>query len=71
MKGTIILIVIGAFGTVTKGLLKDLKDLEFGGGDYPNNSIIEGGQNSEKGPGDLKRLALTQSPVKDHKLTLM
>ena len=28
---TIILIVIGAFGTVTKGLLKGLKDLEVGG----------------------------------------
>ena len=31
MKVTIILIVIGAFGTVTKGLLKGLKDLEVGG----------------------------------------
>ena len=31
MKVTIILIVIGAFGTVTKGLLKGLEDLEAGG----------------------------------------
>ena len=31
MKWTIIAIVIGAFGTVTKGLLKGLKDLEVGG----------------------------------------
>ena len=31
MKVTIIPIVIGAFGTVTKGLLKGLDDLEFGG----------------------------------------
>ena len=30
MKVTIIPIVIGAFGTVTKGLLKGLEDLEFG-----------------------------------------
>ena len=30
MKVTIIAIVIGAFGTVTKGLLKGLEDLEFG-----------------------------------------
>ena len=30
MKVTIIPIVIGAFGTVTKGLLKGLKDLEVG-----------------------------------------
>ena len=31
MQVTIIPIVIGAFGTVTKGLLKGLKDLEVGG----------------------------------------
>ena len=31
MKVTIIPIVIGAFGTVTKGLLKGLEDLEIGG----------------------------------------
>ena len=31
MEVTIILIVIGAFGTVTKGLLKELEDLEVGG----------------------------------------
>ena len=31
MKVTIIPIVIGAFGTVTKGLLKELEDLEVRG----------------------------------------
>ena len=31
MKMTIVPIVTGAFGTVTKGLLKELKDLEVGG----------------------------------------
>ena len=31
MKVTVIPIVIGAFGTVTKGLLKGLEDLEVGG----------------------------------------
>ena len=31
MKVTIILIVIGAFGTVTKGLFKGPEDLEVGG----------------------------------------
>ena len=31
MTETIIPIVIGAFGTVTKGLLKGLEDLEVGG----------------------------------------
>ena len=40
-------------------------------GDHPNDSITEDGQNTEKSPGDLRRLAVTQSPVKDHQLTLM
>ena len=31
MKVTIVPIVIGAFGTITIGLLKDLEDLEVGG----------------------------------------
>ena len=63
----IIPIVIGAFGTVSKGLLKGLEDLEVGiSGVHLNNSIIENGQNREKSPGDLRRLAITQTPVKDH-----
>ena len=40
-------------------------------GDYPNYSIIENGQNTEKNLGDLRRLAVTQTPVKDRQLTLM
>ena len=32
MKVTIVPIVIGALGIITKGLLKDLEDLEVGGG---------------------------------------
>ena len=47
MKVTIVPIVIGAFGTATKGLLKSLEDLEVG------------------------RRAKTQTPVKNHQLTLM
>ena len=31
MKVTIVPIVIGAFGSITKGLLKGLEDLEVGG----------------------------------------
>ena len=71
MKVTIIPIVIGAFGTVTKGLLKGLEDLEVGGWVGTNDSIIENGQNTEKIHGDLRRLAVTHSPGKDHQLTLM
>ena len=31
MKVTVVSIVIGGFGTITKGLLKGLEDLEVGG----------------------------------------
>ncbi len=60
MKVTIIPIVIVAFGTVTKRLLKGLEDLEVG-------SRVETIQTTAL----LRRLAVTQSPVKDHQLTLM
>ena len=40
-------------------------------GNPPNYSIIENGQNTEKSPRDLRRLAVTQTPVKDHQLMLM
>ena len=33
--------------------------------DHPNYSIVENKQNTEKSPGDQKRLAVSQSPVKD------
>ncbi len=39
--------------------------------DHPNDSIIENGQTTEKNPGDLRRLAVTQTPVKDNQQTLM
>ena len=31
------------------------------------NYVVETGQNTEKSPGDQRRLAVTQTPVKDHK----
>ena len=40
-------------------------------GDHPNDNIIENGQNTEKSPVDLSRLAVTQTQVKDHQLMLM
>ena len=40
-------------------------------GDCPNYFIIEIGQNTEKSPGDFGRLAVTQSPIENHQLTLM
>ena len=64
MKLTFIPIVIDALGTVTERLIKSMS------GDHPNYCIIEIGQNTGKSPGDLRRVAVTQTSVKDHQLTL-
>ena len=66
MQVTIIPSVIGAFGTVTKGLFEELEDLEVEGRVETtiNYWIIENGQNTEKIHEDLRRLAVTQTPVK-------
>ena len=40
-------------------------------GDHPDNNIIKINQNTEKSPGDLRRLAVTQFPKKNHQLTLV
>ena len=37
----------------------------------PNDSTGKNGQNTESSPGDLMRLTVTQTPVKNHQLTLM
>ena len=69
MKVKIISVVIGAFGTVTKrpGRLGSWRPSRY----HPINSIFENSQFTEKNPGDLRRLAVTQSPVKDHQIMLM
>ena len=73
MKVTIRPIVICVFCTVTKGLLKGLEDLEDGGQveTIQTTDIIANVQNTDKSPGDLRRLAVTQTPVKVHQLTLV
>ena len=48
----VIPIVIGAVGTVTKELIKGLKEVDIRG-DHPNYSIIKICQNAEKSPADL------------------
>ena len=35
----------------------------------PNYSIVEIGQNTEQSPGNLRRLAVSQTPMKDNQLT--
>ena len=40
-------------------------------GDHPNNSIVEMDQNTKKSPKDLRRLDVTQTPVRNHLLSLV
>ena len=57
-------------GTVTQGLIKGLGN-KRASRDHPNNCIIVIGQHTEKSPGDLRRLVVTQTPVKDYQLKMM
>ena len=69
---TFIPIIIGALSTVIKRLIKGSVHLEIKG-------LVETIQTTAllrsarvlRSPGDLRRLAVTQTPVKDHHLTLM
>ena len=58
-------VVVATLGTIPKWLVKELEDLERRG-DHPDNTIIKIGQNTEKSSAGLRRLAVTQTPVKDH-----
>ena len=40
-------------------------------GDHLNYSIVGNSQNTKKSPGDLRRLAVTHTPVENHRLTLV
>ena len=65
-------IVIGAWynnqkiGTGTGGLWNERSSV-----DEPNYSIIMIGQNTEESPGDLRKLAVTQTQVKDNRISLV
>ena len=60
MKVTIVPIVIGAFGTVTEGLLKGLEDLEVGGRVeiIQMTALLKTARILRSVPGDLRTLKL-------------
>ena len=70
MKVTFIPIIIGAFWYSHQRINKGTGRLgnKRTSGDHPNYCIIEIGQNTENCPRDLRRLAVTETPVKDHQL---
>ena len=66
-----ILIVTGVLGTVSKRLVQGTRGLRNKKSrDHPNDSIIKIGQNTKKSSVEFKRLAVTQTPLRNHQLTL-
>ena len=63
MKMTVTQIVINALGTILKGLIKGLE--------YMSITLYKISQNTEKSPRDSRRVAVTQTSVRNHELMLM
>ena len=71
MKVTVILLVNGEIGTIVKGLVKGLRDsVIIRWVDPFIYRIFKIGWNPEKYPGDLKGIAVIQTPVKYQQLKL-
>ena len=73
MKVTVMPIVVGALGTIPIGFAKGTRRLGnlWTSRDHSSYSIIKIGQNTKKSPGDLRRLDVTQTPVRNHQLTIV
>ena len=72
MKVTIMPIVIGTLGSHQRiGTRTGRLENNGTGGNCPNYSIVEIDQNTEKSPGNLRTLVVTQTPVRNHQLKLV
>ena len=72
IKVVVIPTVIGALVSVTKGLILGLEELEKKKDDWwPKDSLIKMKQNTKKNPGELKRLAVASTPMRNHQLMLV
>ena len=72
IRVTVMPFVVGAFGKVPKGLVRRLKGLKIGErAETSQTKNVKIDQNTEKCPGNLRRFAVTQIPLKDHHLTLV
>ena len=72
MRVTVIPIVFGVFGTVSKTWNGDRQNWKSEGKskNHPGYSIVENGQNTEISTRDLKKLAVIWYPVRDNQQTL-
>ena len=63
---TVIPIVSGALGTISKGLVKGQENLKIRGvKTIQTTAFIRSAR--VKNPGDLKRFAVTKTPVRNHR----
>ena len=70
IKLSVIPIVIDALGTITRGLVKGMEDLEIGGRvKIIQTTALLRSARILKIPGDLRRIAVTQTPVENHQRT--
>ena len=73
MKVMFIPIIIGVLGTVIKGFKKGPKDLEIKGRvkTIQTTALLRSASILTRGLENLRKLLVTQTPGKDHQLTLM
>ena len=73
MKVTVLLTVNAALGTVSKGLVQRLEELEIRGRVEPiqTTELLRSARMLRKFLGNLRRLAVTQTPVRNHQFVLM
>ena len=70
IKVMVIPVVTGSQGTIPEGLVKRLENKRTTGG-HLDYSIVKISRNTEKSPGDLKRLSVTQTPVENDQQILV
>ncbi len=65
-------VVIGTFGTIPRGLERGLEELEIRmNQDHLDYRIVEISQNTKKNTGDLRKLGISLTPMKDHQIMLL
>ena len=70
---TVTAILVGALGTVPKGLEKKTEGIgnPMKNQDHSDYSMVKANQNTQKSPGDQRRLAVKGTSGKNYKLTLV
>ena len=71
MNVTVILIINGALGIISKGLVKKQEEIKIRGRVKTIQTIINISQNTEKSPEDLRRLSIIQNAMEKHQIIMI